>query len=398
MARRPLRRGGGRGAGADRRVAPDPRARRVGLRQFGRRERGVADVRDRFLDRHRINRINRPGSSPRSAPCRRTSARPVVAPSVAPTWAAATDSWRGGPSRGRAADPTDGRRGTSPLPAFRASVPSAWRDAPWPPDAGGHPLGSTDRPIARQCAATSKRSKERCRKPAMHGHAVCLAHGGRTPGWSRRRSGTPCSPAAREVPTAEEAYALMEAIIAVVVRYLPNPRDRQAVAEEIHALMSGACGGDRVRLPDPHATSRAFPDHPPGQGGHGDEGTSPLVRSPGVTPLPAILRPRRAPGTGMTVRGGDGAAVLADRAEPDRRAGSLRIRSDIAPKTPKRTTDDPEPAAGPFRRRDQEGYDRNAPNNRRPRRHFGLFAENPKARTCEYLRIRHIVCRKRSIP
>ena len=78
--------------------APVPIA---GLRRFGRRERGVADARDRLLDRRRINRINRPGSSPCSAPCKRTSARPVVAPSFAPTWAA---------------DPTDGRRGTSPLP------------------------------------------------------------------------------------------------------------------------------------------------------------------------------------------------------------------------------------------------------------------------------------------
>jgi hypothetical protein len=50
--------------------------------------------------------------------------------------------------------------------------------------------------------------------------------------------------------------------------------------------------------------------------------------------LPAILRPDRHPGAGMTVRGGDGSAGLADRAETDRRAGSLRIRSDIAPKTP----------------------------------------------------------------
>lgn len=35
--------------------------------------------------------------------------------------------------------------------------------------------------ITRQCAATSKRSGKRCRKHAMRGRTVCLAHGGRTP-------------------------------------------------------------------------------------------------------------------------------------------------------------------------------------------------------------------------
>jgi len=43
------------------------------------------------------------------------------------------------------------------------------------------PHGSTNRPVPRQCRATSKRSGKRCRKPAMRGRTVCLAHGGRTP-------------------------------------------------------------------------------------------------------------------------------------------------------------------------------------------------------------------------
>lgn len=43
------------------------------------------------------------------------------------------------------------------------------------------PHGSTDQPITRQCTARSKRSGERCRKHAMRGRPVCLAHGGRTP-------------------------------------------------------------------------------------------------------------------------------------------------------------------------------------------------------------------------
>jgi hypothetical protein len=44
------------------------------------------------------------------------------------------------------------------------------------------PHGSNDEDeITRQCTATSKRSGQRCRKHAMRGRNVCLAHGGRTP-------------------------------------------------------------------------------------------------------------------------------------------------------------------------------------------------------------------------
>ena len=43
------------------------------------------------------------------------------------------------------------------------------------------PHGSNDGEIKRQCTATSKRSGERCRKPAMKGRTVCRAHGGATP-------------------------------------------------------------------------------------------------------------------------------------------------------------------------------------------------------------------------
>lgn len=43
------------------------------------------------------------------------------------------------------------------------------------------PHGSSDQAITRQCTARSKRSGERCRKHAMRGRTVCLAHGGKTP-------------------------------------------------------------------------------------------------------------------------------------------------------------------------------------------------------------------------
>lgn len=43
------------------------------------------------------------------------------------------------------------------------------------------PHGSNDEAITGQCEATSKRSGERCRKHAMRGRNVCLAHGGKTP-------------------------------------------------------------------------------------------------------------------------------------------------------------------------------------------------------------------------
>jgi hypothetical protein len=43
------------------------------------------------------------------------------------------------------------------------------------------PHGSNEATITRQCTARSKRSGTRCRKHAMRGRSVCLAHGGRTP-------------------------------------------------------------------------------------------------------------------------------------------------------------------------------------------------------------------------
>jgi hypothetical protein len=177
------------------------------------------------------------------------------------------------------------------------------------------PHGSTEPPITRQCTATSKRSGQRCRKSAMRGRTVCLAHGGRTPRgaasphfktgrYSRSLPGhlvaayeraladptllslrdevaltdamiaellgqlDDHSPdtkyrrvfrqigrlierrrrlvetevrhivLAREMLTAEEALTLVESIVAIMTRYLPDPTERQRIAEEIHALIS----------------------------------------------------------------------------------------------------------------------------------------------------------------
>jgi hypothetical protein len=177
------------------------------------------------------------------------------------------------------------------------------------------PHGSTDQTITRQCTAGSKRSGEQCRKHAMRGRTVCLAHGGKTPRgvasphfrtgrYSRSLPGhlvaayeralhdpmllslrdeialtdtmiaetlselTDDMPwaktrkifhqvtrlidqrrklveaevrhivLAREVMTTDEAMALVGAMVAIVTTYLPDPNDRAAIAEELHALIS----------------------------------------------------------------------------------------------------------------------------------------------------------------
>jgi translation elongation factor EF-G len=43
---------------------------------------------------------------------------------------------------------------------------------------------------------------------------------------------------AREVMTTDEAMALVRAMVAIVTNYLPDPNDRAAIAEELHALIS----------------------------------------------------------------------------------------------------------------------------------------------------------------
>ncbi len=177
------------------------------------------------------------------------------------------------------------------------------------------PHGSTDQTITRQCTARSKRSGQQCRKHAMRGRDVCLAHGGKTPrgaasphfktgrysrslpghlvaAYKRARHDPQLlslreeialtdamiaellaqldddSPEhtyrrvfrqirrlidqrrrlvesevrhivlAREMLTTEEALTLMSAVVDVVTRYLPDPTDRAAIAEEITALVS----------------------------------------------------------------------------------------------------------------------------------------------------------------
>ncbi len=179
----------------------------------------------------------------------------------------------------------------------------------------GQPLGSTDQTITRQCTARSKRSGQQCRKHAMRGRDVCLAHGGKTPRgaasphfktgrysrslpghlvaayeraihdpmllslrdevaltdamigetlsrltddmpWAKTRkvfhqvirlseqrrklveSEVRHIVLAREVMTTDEAMALVHAMAAIVTRYLPDPNDQAAIAEELHALIN----------------------------------------------------------------------------------------------------------------------------------------------------------------
>jgi hypothetical protein len=43
---------------------------------------------------------------------------------------------------------------------------------------------------------------------------------------------------AREMMTAEEAMALLNALVTIVKRYVPDPKDQQAIAEETYALIN----------------------------------------------------------------------------------------------------------------------------------------------------------------
>ena len=187
------------------------------------------------------------------------------------------------------------------------------------------PHGSNNRPITRQCTAMSKRSGVQCRKPAMRGRTVCLAHGGRTPrgvasphfktgrysrslpvhlvaDYERARQDTtllslrddialnetmivtllqqldesPGSPAkdrrifrqvmrqtdlkrrlvatevrhmvlACEMMPVEEVLALVQTTIEIMKRYVPDPKDQQAMAEEMQALLRESEGTHDAR-------------------------------------------------------------------------------------------------------------------------------------------------------
>jgi hypothetical protein len=43
---------------------------------------------------------------------------------------------------------------------------------------------------------------------------------------------------AREVMTTDEAMALVRAMVAIVITYLPNAQDQAAIIEDLHALLS----------------------------------------------------------------------------------------------------------------------------------------------------------------
>jgi hypothetical protein len=44
---------------------------------------------------------------------------------------------------------------------------------------------------------------------------------------------------AREVLTTDEAMALVHAMVAIVTKYVPDPKDRAAIAEELNNLING---------------------------------------------------------------------------------------------------------------------------------------------------------------
>ena len=100
--------------------------------------------------------------------------------------------------------------------------------------AGGHIT-------CNQCQATSKRSRQRCKAPAMKGKAVCLTHGGRSTGPKTEAGRQRCAEAktihGRETRETRTERSLSSARLAVL----------EAVGFSI-GLMSGS--RTRGRRPD----------------------------------------------------------------------------------------------------------------------------------------------------
>ncbi len=108
--------------------------------------------------------------------------------------------------------------------------------------AGGHIT-------CNQCQAMSKRSRQRCKAPAMKGKAVCLTHGGRSTGpkteAGKLRARTPNLKHGRETREARTERSLASARLAVL----------EAVGFSI-GLMSGT----RSRGVKPKRMAETYPE------------------------------------------------------------------------------------------------------------------------------------------
>ena len=108
--------------------------------------------------------------------------------------------------------------------------------------AGGHIT-------CNQCQAMSKRSRQRCKAPAMKGKAVCRTHGGRSTGPKTEAGRQRCAEA-KTIHGRETREARTESSLASA---------RLAVLEQAgHEL--GFMGGTRTRGIKPHKMSQVLPE------------------------------------------------------------------------------------------------------------------------------------------
>ena len=108
--------------------------------------------------------------------------------------------------------------------------------------AGGHIT-------CNQCQATSKRSRQRCKAPAMKGKRVCKTHGGRSTGPKTEAGRQRCAEAktihGRETRDARTERSLASARLAVL----------EAIGHEL-----GLMGGTRTRGIKPHNMGQILPE------------------------------------------------------------------------------------------------------------------------------------------
>ena len=108
--------------------------------------------------------------------------------------------------------------------------------------AGGHIT-------CNQCQAMSKRSRQRCKAPAMRGKVVCLTHGGRSTGPKTEAGRQRCAEAktihGRETREARTERSLASARLAVL----------EAVGHKL-----GFMNGARTRGRKPDRMAEAYPE------------------------------------------------------------------------------------------------------------------------------------------